>query len=151
MSDIRMQSIFLDEEFAYIQERSSYNRNGNRQRARLYKDKEGNIHKEYQDPRDDRSKRGSNDRYREREDGNTARSRARAGSTSGDILKRATERNKKAEKSSIPGSQKRVNAQRAYDSAKRAYHDDKASEKLQKYREKGRLKESAIMDMIEII
>lgn len=151
MSDIRMQSIFLDEEFVYIQERSSYNRNGNREPARLYKDKKGNIHKEYQDPRDDRSKRGEDNRYRERYDGNIARSRAHDGSASADILNRATERNKKAEKSSIPGSQKRVNAQRAYDSAKRAYADDKAREKLQKYREKGRIKESAIMDMIEII
>ena len=151
MSDIRVQSIFLDEEFVYIQERSSYNRNGNREPARLYKDEKGNIHKEYQDPRDDKSKRGEDNRYRERINGNAARTRAHRGSAIDNIVHKADERNRKAEKSSIPGSQKRVNAQRAYDSAKKAYNDDKAREKLQKYKEKGRLKESAIMDMIEII
>lgn len=151
MSDIRMQSIFLDEEFVYIQERSSYNRNGNREPARLYKDKEGKIHKEYQDPRDDTSKRGSDNRYRERINGNEARSRAHHGNAAAEVFNRASDRYNKAEKTSIPGSQKRINARRAVDSADKAYHDDKAREKLQKYKEKGRIKESTIMDMIDII
>lgn len=150
MSDIRMQSIFLDEEFVYIQERSSYNRNGNREPARLYKDKNGNIHKEYQDPRDDRSKRGSDDRYKERNGGNKARDRAYSGATA-DIFNRAADRFDKVTKTSIPGSQKRVNADRALRSAKRASRDDRSREKLLKYKEKGRIKESTIMDMIDII
>lgn len=150
MSDIRIQSIFLDEEFVYIQERSSYNRNGNRQHAKYYRDKEGNIHKEYQDPRDDRSKRGSDGRYSGIVDKNKAIQRSNSDAAD-KVLQRADKRLEKAEKSSIPGSQKRNNAVRAYNSAYYAKGDPKAREKLQKYREKGRIKESAIMDMIEII
>ena len=153
MSDIRVQSIFLDEEFVYIQERSSYNRNGNRQHAKYYRDDDGKLQKEYHDPRDGRSRRGSDRRYYHADiDGgeNKARDRS-AGSASSDILNRAGERYEKAKRTSIEGSQKRINAARAYNSAEKARKDPKAREKLQKYKEKGRIKESAIMDMIDII
>ena len=161
MSDIRMQSIFLDEEFIY--ERSSYNRNGNREGSTRTKEelKAGVKNK---DPRD--KMRGASSERREKnvrhtdndgtyyayKDTNIGYNKHRSVNNNFDAKRdEAKAKNNKTMQRNLDGSQKHINASRSNKSWDAAAGDYKSKEKIAKHYEKTSKQESALMDMIEII
>lgn len=135
-------SIFHEEGFIFVNERSSYNRNGNREgigatTADSYKRKKA----KYSDPRNSEYRTGNDEiRYDENRVGNKkVRDNISKGKSRAD---KSIVRSMKTIDRNMKGSQKYVNADRNWTSMDNAKNDKRAMEKLGKRKAKN---ESAIL------
>lgn len=148
-------SIFHENGFIFVNERSSYNRNGNREgigatTAAEYEEKK----KKYKDPRDKmRGATGRNRSFNQRDRDNATRVTDTVDAFN-KHKENANNKNNKIIERNADGSQKHVNATRSNESWDKASHSYKAKEKIVKHyqkKEKQAVNASALMESIELI